>query len=124
MQDGYYSAEAAVFDEHGWKELVTIYVNNHKIVTVEYNAKNASGFIKSWDMNYKREMDANDGTYPSKYGRDYAAMLLSKQSVSGVDAISGATHSFHKFVQLAEASIARSREGDKSVAFVDFAAEQ
>ena len=49
MQDGYYTAEAAEYS-HGWKEYVTICVMENQIVSVEYNAKNASGFIKSWDM--------------------------------------------------------------------------
>ena len=53
LQDGYYSAEASDYS-HGWKEFVSICISNGKLVTVEYNAKNESGFIKSWDMNYMR----------------------------------------------------------------------
>lgn len=124
MQDGYYTAEAAHFDAHGWKEFMTIYVNNNKIVTVEYNAKNASGFIKSWDMNYMRDMMANDGTYPNKYARDYAAGLLNKQNPDAVDALSGATHSYGSFKLLAEAVIAQAKTGDKSVVFVEFPSEE
>ena len=51
LQDGYYTAQAAQFS-HGWKEYITIMVKGGSIVSVEYNAENASGFIKSWDNAY------------------------------------------------------------------------
>ena len=46
LKDGYYTAEQAEFDEHGWKEYVTICVSGGEIILIEYNAFNASGFIK------------------------------------------------------------------------------
>ena len=46
LQDGYYTAQAAEFS-HGWKEYITIMVKGGSIVSVEYNAENASGFIRS-----------------------------------------------------------------------------
>lgn len=119
MQDGYYTAEMAAFDDYGWKEFLTIYVRDTKIVTVEYNAKNASGLIKSWDMDYMREMDAVDGTYPNEYTRIYADALLSRQDPERVDAVAGATHSHHTFQQLAQAVIARAKAGDNSIAYVE-----
>ena len=119
IQDGYYSAEAKDFDEHGWKEFVTIFVSGGSITAVEYNAKNSSGFIKSWDMDYMRVMNASDGTYPNAYTRVYAADLLTKQDAERIDAVSGATHSYHAFKQLAAAVMEKIKEGDTSVAFVD-----
>ena len=119
MRDGYYTAETRGFDLYGWKEIVSIYVNNNKIVTVEYKAENASGFIKSWDMDYMRTMNAASGTYPNKYSRIYAADLLETQNPAKVDALTGATESFFVFRLLAEAAIARARAGDKEVALVD-----
>ena len=53
LQDGYYTAQASEFS-HGWKEYITILVKGGNIVSVEYNAENASGFIKSWDNAYMR----------------------------------------------------------------------
>ena len=84
MHDGYYTAEVTSFDDQGWKPFLTIYVSNNKIVTVEYNAKNASGFIKSWDMDFMRRMKSAVGTYPNKYVRAYAAALLDKQNPAWV----------------------------------------
>lgn len=119
MKDGYYTAVAAEFDEHGWKEYITIYVSGGTIVTTDYNAKNASGFIKSWDMEYMRVMNHVSGTYPNEYTRLYAEALMNTQNAQQVDAITGATHSYHTFVQLADAAIAQARSGDKSVCFVE-----
>jgi major membrane immunogen (membrane-anchored lipoprotein) len=119
LSDGYYTAESASFDAHGWKEYLSIYVNNNRIVTVEYNAKNASGFIKSWDMEYMRRMNAADGTYPNRYTRAYSVSLLNRQDPARVEAVTGATESYLTFRLLAEAAIARARAGDKRVAFVE-----
>ena len=118
MKDGFYTAEAAEFDEHGWKEYITIYVSAGDIITVDYNAKNASGFIKSWDMAYMRTMNETDGTYPNEYTREYSEALLFSQNPDSVAVIAGATHSHKSFQQLARAAMAQARAGDKNVVFV------
>jgi major membrane immunogen (membrane-anchored lipoprotein) len=119
LSNGYYTAEIASFDTHGWKEYLSIYIDNNRIVTVEYNAKNASGFIKSWDMDYMRRMNATDGTYPNQYTRAYSVALVNRQDPAKVDAITGATDSYNTFRLLAEAAIAHARAGDRRVAFVE-----
>lgn len=119
MQDGYYTAEMAEYDEHGWKELLVIYVKDNEIISVEYEAKNASGFIKSWDMDYMRTMNETDGTYPNEYVRTFSEALINRQNSSEVDAISGATHSYNTFKLLAEAAMEQARAGETSIAFVE-----
>lgn len=122
MHEGYYTAEAASFDEDGWKEFMTIYVSNGKIVTVEYNAKDISGFIKSWDVEHMRMMKAEKGTYPNKYARLYAAELLNKQDPLYVTPLPGAEDFHSSFQLLAKAVIAQAKVGDKKVTFVDLSA--
>lgn len=119
MSDGYYTAEAAEFDAHGWKEFVIICVRDGQIVTVEYDAKNLSGLIKSWDMNYMRVMNETDGTYPNEYTRTYSEALLNRQDPAKVDAVAGATHSYQTFQLLAEAVMEQARAGDENIAYVD-----
>lgn len=119
MKEGYYTAEAKNFDATGWKDYVTIYVSNNKIVTVDYNAKNSSGFLQSWDVEYMRSMNAETGTYPNKYIRFYAADLLNKQDPSAIHAMPGSELSCASFRKLAEAAIARAKAGNKKVAFID-----
>lgn len=118
LQDGYYTAQAAEFS-HGWKEYITILVKGGSIVSVEYNAENASGFIKSWDNTYMQNMLQVSGTYPNEYTRYYANQLLEGQGEEGIDALSGATSSHGSFQILSQAVLEQARMGDSSIAIVD-----
>ena len=118
LQDGYYTAQASEFS-HGWKEYITILVKGGSIVSVEYNAENASGFIKSWDNTYMQNMLQVSGTYPNEYTRYYANQLLGGQGEEGIDALSGATSSHGSFQILSQAVLEQARMGDSSIAIVD-----
>ena len=118
LQDGYYTAQVSEFS-HGWKEYITIMVKGGEIVSVEYNAENASGFIKSWDNTYMQTMLHDTGTYPNEYTRYYANQLLQGQGQGGIDAISGASSSHASFQILARAVLEQARKGDSSIVLVD-----
>jgi major membrane immunogen (membrane-anchored lipoprotein) len=119
LKDGYYLAEAENYDDYGWKEYVSVFINNNRIVSVEYNAINKSGLIKSWDMEYMRTMNAVSKTYPNEYARYYVTALLETQNPGKVDVLTGATTSFIAFRLLSSAALARARRGDKNVNYVD-----
>ena len=118
LQDCYYTAQASEFS-HGWKEYITILVKGGSIVSVEYNAENASGFIKSWDNTYMQNMLQVSGTYPNEYTRYYANQLLEGQGEEGIDALSGATSSYGSFQILSQAVLEQARMGDSSIVIVD-----
>ena len=99
MENGYYTAEMSDFS-HGWKEYVCIYVKNDRIISAEFNAKDPSGFIKAWDNEYMRNMEAGTGIYPNKYTRGYVEQLIEGQKDTEVDTLSGATHSGGNFARL------------------------
>ena len=120
LRDGYYTAQAAEFS-HGWKEYITIMVKGGSIVSVEYNAENSSGFIKSWDNAYMQNMLHSNGTYPNEYTRYYAGQLLEGQGEGVIDAISGATSSHSTFQMLAQAVLEQARKGDSSIVTVEAA---
>ena len=120
LQDGYYTAQMSEYS-HGWREYITILVKGGSIVSVEYNAENASGFIKSWDNAYMQTMLHSNGTYPNEYTRYYAGQLLEGQGKGGIDAISGASSSHKTFQVLARAVLEQARKGDSSIAIVDTA---
>jgi major membrane immunogen (membrane-anchored lipoprotein) len=120
LKDGYYTACAAEFDAYGWKEYVTIRVSEGHVIVVEYNAFNPSGFIKSWDMDYMRQMNAKDGTYPSQYTRYYGSQFLNLQKTDGIEALSGATASYRIFLSLADAALENARRGKTEAALVHF----
>ncbi len=116
MQDGFYTAESAEYS-HGWKEYVCIMVKDNEIVSVEYNAKNPSGFIKAWDNEYMRNMNPVSGTYPNEYTRICAKQLIDRQS-SDTDVVTGATHSSTGFPLLAQAAIDQAKRGDGATVIV------
>lgn len=118
LQDGYYTAQAAHFN-FGWKEYITIMVKSGSIVSVEYNAENSSGFIKSWDNAYMQEMLHSNGTYPNEYTRYYAGQLLEEQQDMEIDVLTGATSSYNSFQKLAAAVLEQARKGDSSIVLVD-----
>ena len=118
LQDGYYTAQMSEFS-YGWKEYITILVKGGKIVSVEYNAENASGFIKSWDNAYMQTMLHSNGTYPNQYTRYYAGQLLEGQGEAGIDVLTGASSSHSSFEKLAAAVLEQARKGDSSVVPVD-----
>ncbi len=118
LQDGYYTAQASQFS-HGWKEYVTIMVKGGSIVSVEYNAENPSGFIKSWDNSYMQSMLHSSGTYPNEYTRYYAGQLLEGQGKEEINGLSGATSSYGSFKKLSDAVLEQARQGDSSIVIVD-----
>ena len=94
-------------------------VKGGSIVSVEYNAENASGFIKSWDNAYMQNMLHSNGTYPNEYTRYYAAQLLEGQGEGEIDALSGASSSYSSFQKLSVAVVEQARKGDSVVVLVD-----
>ncbi len=118
LQDGYYTAQASAFS-HGWKEYITILVKSGNIVSVEYNAENASGFIKSWDNAYMQNMLHSNGTYPNEYTRYYAGQLQEGQGEGTIDALTGATSSYNSFQKLSAAVLEQARKGDSSIVLVN-----
>ena len=118
MENGYYTAEMSDFS-HGWKEYVCIFVKNNTIVSIEFNAKNASGFIKAWDNAYMENMKPVSGTYPNEYTRLYGSRLLESQDIEEVDVVSGATSSGGNFYKLVNAAVEQAREGNSEVAVVE-----
>jgi major membrane immunogen (membrane-anchored lipoprotein) len=119
LRDGYYTAQALNFDSWGWKEFVSIYVKNNRIVTVEYNGENERGFVKSWDMPTMHSMNQATGTYPNKFSRSFVVSLLNRQDPDRIDAVAGATQSWIAFRTLAKAAMEQARKGEKGVAFIE-----
>lgn len=117
LKDGTYTAQMEEYS-HGWKEYVTIIVKNGEVVSTEYNAENASGFIKSWDNVYMKNMKAIQNTYPNEYTRYYAAQLTGQKEAPDIDLLSGASNSGGNFQKLSEAVVKQAIKGDSSIVAV------
>lgn len=116
-KDGYYTAMMEDY-ELGWKEYVTICVMDSKIVSVEFNARNQSGFIKAWDNAYMKNMNPVAGTYPNRYTRYYASEFSENQGIDGIDMMAGASNSGGNFLKLAAAVLECAEKGDTEIAVV------
>lgn len=117
-KDGYYTAEMSDYS-HGYKEYVCILIKNDKIISVEFNAKDLSGYIKSWDNAYMNNMKTINGTYPNEYTRTYAKELIENQDIEKVDAVAGASSSGGNFVKLVTAALKNAKEGIQEVTIVE-----
>lgn len=115
MHNGYYSARADSFAPDGWKEFLTLYVHNDRIVTVEYNARNASGLVMSWDVRYLSRMKAALGMHPNQIIRDYIKELLNRQDPGIIRRVSGDTRFYDAFATLSSVAVAQAKKGDKTV---------
>lgn len=117
LKDGYYTAQMEGFS-HGWQEYLIIQVKSGKIVSAEYNAKNASGFIKAWDNSYMKNMMDKQETYPNKYTREYVQQLIDEQKEIQVDAVTGASNSGKEFERLVDAVLKQAVAGDTTTIIV------
>lgn len=118
LKDGFYTAEMSEFS-NGWVEYLIIQVKGGEIVSAEFNAKNASGFIKAWENNYMKNMMSQQGTYPNQYTREYVQQLIDGQKDTTVDIVTGASTSGHNFEKLVAAVLDQAAAGDSAVAVVD-----
>jgi major membrane immunogen (membrane-anchored lipoprotein) len=118
LKDGFYTAEATDFDVQGWKEYLTIYICDGRIVSAEFDSRNSRGFLRSWDMADKRLSNLRTGTNLNKYSRVYTVALLNRQDPEKVNAVPGAALAHQNFQSLAKAAIDQARAGNQRVAFV------
>lgn len=118
LKDGYYTAEMAEFS-HGWKEYLIIQVKHGAIVSAEFNAKDASGFIKAWDNTYMKNMMTVQETYPNKYTREYVQQLIEGQRDVQVDVVTGASSSGNNFKQLVQAVLKQAENGNSETVIVE-----
>ena len=118
LLDGYYTAEAADFDPQGWKEFLTIYVSAGRIVSAEYDARNASGFLRTWDIAEMRTSNNARASHQIQAARAYRATLLTRQDPTKIGPLPGLAQAHPAFQRLAEAAVAQARSGDPRVVFV------
>ena len=122
MKDGFYTAEMSDYS-FGWKEYLCILVKDGDIVYAEFNAKDPSGYIKSWDNAYMENMGTLSGTYLNEYTRYYVAELIESQNSEDIDTLTGATTSGSNFTRLAAAVTKQAVRGKSTTIIVESEAE-
>lgn len=100
FHDGTYTAEFEDFDGRGYKDYIRVTVKDKVVTSIEYDAVNEEGALKSADEKYASDMQKVQDTYPDKYTADLINQYMEAQSISGVDALAGATYSSDAFTAL------------------------
>lgn len=78
MKDGTYKAQFKDYDDHGWKDYVSITVKDGKITDVDYDSMNADGTKKSEDQAYRESMEPVSKTYPAKFYKELGGSAFRK----------------------------------------------
>jgi len=100
LTDGTYKAEGAA-DEHGWVEFAEVVVKDGKISSVNFDAVNGEGTLKSEDETYKNNMLNYGGTtHPAEFYTALEEQYMEKQDSTKMDTIAGATTSSGNIVKL------------------------
>ncbi len=119
MKDGTYKAEYKSYDDHGWKDYVSITVSGGKITAVDYDSLNEAGEKKSADTAYREQMEPVSKTYPEKFSKELEDQLVDKQDVKKVDAVAGATTSSNAFKILATEALSAAKSGKTDTVTVE-----
>jgi major membrane immunogen (membrane-anchored lipoprotein) len=118
LKDGYYTAEMADYGQDGWKEYLTIYVNDGTIASAEFNAVNRGGLLRSWDQDFIQRTHLKYKIHPNLFPRLYASYLVSVKEPARILPVAPARRTHEVFIRLAEAALAGSRAGDMAVRIV------
>ncbi|WP_088810702.1 MULTISPECIES: extracellular electron transfer flavoprotein PplA [Listeria] len=123
MTDGTYKLEEKNYDDKGWKAFASIEVKDGKITKANYDYKNKDGELKSEDADYEKAMKDKVGTGPQEYLKQLSDSLVKSQSASGVDIVTGATHSSDTFINYANQLIQAAQRADTTTISINNGAE-
>jgi major membrane immunogen (membrane-anchored lipoprotein) len=124
LKDGYFTAMAQGLDDKGWQEFLTISVTNGEITTAEFNARNVSGLLRSWDPVLQRHTHRTHGVNANAWQRLYANSLVAVQKPDLIEPMPGGRRLHAVFVALAQAAVDNSRLGREEVALVELPPNQ
>ncbi|QTF08234.1 FMN-binding protein [Brenneria izadpanahii] len=120
IKDGTYKAEAANFDDHGWKPFLELTYQDGKISAVKFDyTSEKDGHLKTSDEAYGKTMAAVTGTSPAIYTVKLPQSLIEKQDIANIDGVTGATHSTEDFKKLASAAIENAKAGNSETTKVE-----
>lgn len=98
-------------------------VKDGKITESNYDNVNEDGKSKMDDAEYNENMKAKAGTNPETFIPELNEQLLSAQSASGVEVVTGATHSSESFQNYAQQLIQAAQAGNTETIEIDNGAE-
>ncbi len=113
LKTGIYKVAYDQADFRGWKAFFSMQVDETgEVKTVKYDYEGKNGVNKTQDAGYNRAMKNKNGLGPESYCPRFEKSLIIYQDPAKVDAITGATHSYHTFKDFSTAAFAAAARGD------------
>ena len=122
LQDGTYKLEEKNYS-NGYRAVFEMVVKDGKITESKYDNVNENGESKTKDAEYNKNMEAKSGTNPEKYIPELNDQFLKAQSASGVEVVTGATHSSESFQNYAQQLIQAAQAGNTDTIEIDNGAD-
>ena len=118
LKDGTYKLEEKN-EKNGYRAVFEMTVKDGKITESKYDNINADGKSKTEDTKYEESMKAKSGVGPKEYIKQLNGSFVKAQSASGVEVVTGATHSSESFQNYAQQLIQAAQAGNTDTIEID-----
>ncbi|HCY9401598.1 TPA: FMN-binding protein [Enterococcus faecalis] len=118
LKDGTYKLEKKN-EKNGYRAVFEMTVKDGKITESKYDNINADGKSKTEDTKYEESMKAKSGVGPKEYIKQLNDSFVKAQSASGVEVVTGATHSSESFQNYAQQLIQAAQAGNTDTIEID-----
>ncbi|EIM5394616.1 FMN-binding protein [Enterococcus faecalis] len=118
LKDGTYKLEEKN-EKNGYRAVFEMTVKDGKITESKYDNINADGKSKTEDTKYEESMKAKSGVGPKEYIKQLNDSFVKAQSASGVEVVTGATHSSESFENYAQQLIQAAQAGNTDTIEID-----
>ena len=118
LKDGTYKLEETN-EKNGYRAVFEMTVKDGKITESKYDNINADGKSKTEDTKYEESMKAKSGVGPKEYIKQLNDSFVKAQSASGVEVVTGATHSSESFQNYAQQLIQAAQAGNTDTIEID-----
>lgn len=122
LQDGTYTLEEKN-ESNGYRAVFSMTVEGGKITDSNYDNVNAAGDSKTKDTEYQDKMKEVTNIGPAEFIPQLNEAFLAAQSASGVEVVTGASHSTVSFKNYAQQLIQAAQAGNTEVIEIDNGAE-
>ncbi|ETC90796.1 hypothetical protein T481_16435 [Enterococcus faecalis PF3] len=118
LKDGTYKLEEKN-EKNGYRAVFEMTVKDGKITESKYDNINADSKSKTEDTKYEESMKAKSGVGPKEYIKQLNDSFVKAQSASGVEVVTGATHSSESFQNYAQQLIQAAQAGNTDTIEID-----
>jgi major membrane immunogen (membrane-anchored lipoprotein) len=118
LKDGTYKLEEKN-ESNGYRAVFSMTVKDGKITESNYDNINADGKSKTEDTKYEESMKEKTGVGPKEYIKQLNDSFMKAQSASGVEVVTGATHSSESFQNYAQQLIQAAQAGNTETIEID-----